>query len=165
MSILPSLMPYNEVFTKGAGRCLTLIYSITGAKTVAARPLGAAPAAMVVFDAIASQTTIDNFLGTSSEFTIAQFDATSMGTDAMGIIVNMKGQAADLLCVDALMSTSTTTIVQKVSIKSTTLTDTSLTTECAVGASGNIAAKIIWANSYDGLTSGLLRLNFYFVAK
>lgn len=159
-----SILPYNEAFGKGP-HCLTLVWTITGAKTVASRPLGMAPAVLPVFDAIATQSVIDTFLGTTSEFDYLAFDATSMGTDAMGCIVNMKGQAADLIYVDALLSTSTTTIVQKQALKSSTLTATSLTTEAAVGANGNIAFKLIWANSYDGLTSGMIRVNIYFVAK
>lgn len=169
MSILPSLMPYNEVFTKGSPRCLTLVWKITAATTVSARPLSAAPAALVTFAAISSQTTIDNFLGTTSEFTIAQFDSTAMGADAMGVIVNMKGQAADLISVECVCGSGTdyATIVQMFSLKSTTLTDSTLATEAALGANGNIAFKIDWGNSpdFDALTDGYIRANIYFIAK
>ena len=168
-SILPSIMPYNEVFTKGACRSLTLIWKITAAKTVSPRPLGAGPAAMVVFDAIAAQSTIDNFLGTTSEFTIAQFDSTAMGADAMGVIVNMKGQAADLIGVECVCGSDTdyATLVNRVALKSTTLTDSTLIVEAALGASGNIAFKLDWGNSpdFDALTDGYIRATIFFIAK
>lgn len=169
-SILPSIMPYNEVMTKGACRSLTLIWKITAAVTVSPRPIAAGPAAMVVFGAIAAQATIDDFLGTTNEFLIAAFDATAMGADAMGVIINMKGQAADLIGVETVCGSETAyaTIVNRVALKSaTTLTASTLVTEAALGASGNIAYKINWGNTpdFDALTDGYIRSTIYFIAK
>lgn len=165
MSTVPSIMPYNEAFIKGAPRLLSLVWNISGAVTVASRPLGMAPSLLVTFGAIASQSVIDTFLGTTDEFSYLAFDATSMGTDAMGVIVNMKGQAGDLLMVQSTCSTGATTVIQKLALKSSTLTDTSLTTEAALGADGNLAYKVVWANSFDGFTSGMIRSDLYFIAK
>lgn len=167
MSILPSLMPYNETFLKGSPRCATFIYTITGAVTVSARPLAGATLSLPMFGAT-SQAVIDAFLGTSSEFTAAQFDATSLGADAMGLIVNMKGQAADLIGVEAYCASESglETVVQRTCLKSTTLTDSTLVTEAALGAYGNIGIKINWGNTpdFDALTAGYIRFNVYFIS-
>lgn len=165
-----SLMYYNEVFGKSVPRTLRLIYEITGAVTVAARPLSAAPASLVVFGAVSAQSTIDNFLGTTSEFDYLAFDATSMGADAMGMIVNMKGQAGDVIGFESRCYSASlyTTMVSRASLKvSAGLTNSSLTTQIALGSSGNIALKIDWGNTpdFDGLTSGAIITDIYWVAK
>ncbi len=169
MSMLPSLMPYNEVILKGTPRRLTLVWEITAATTVAARPLTGAPISLVTFAAIAAQSTIDNFLGTTNEFLIAAFDATAMGADAMGAIVNMKGQAADLIMVESkcYSNTGLVDLVTRTSGKSATLTASTLATEAALGANGNIAFKINWGNTpdFDGLTAGLIVSDIYFISK
>ncbi len=164
-----SLMYYQEAFYKGAPHILTLDWTITAATTVSATPMGASPASMVVFSAIASQAVIDNFLGTTSEFNYLAFDSTSMGADAMGVIVNMKGQAADLLHVESTCCSNTgfSDMVTRWSAKSATLTNTTLVTEAALGAYGNIAFKINWGNTpdFDALTSGLIVSKIAWIAK
>lgn len=164
-----SLMYYSEVWGKGAPRRLRLTYYITGAVTVSARPLAAAAGSYVAFGAISAQSVIDNFLGTTSEFDYLAFDATSMGSDAMGVIVNMKGQAADLINVEArcFSGSGLATLVSRYAQKSATLTNTSLVTEAALGASGNIALKINWDNSpdFDALTSGTIIIDIDWIAK
>ena len=165
-----SLMYYNEVFSKSVPRTLRLIHEITGAVTVAARPLAAAPGNLVVFSAMSAQTVIDNFLGTTSEFDYLAFDATSMGADAMGMVVNMKGQAADVISFESRCYSASlyTTMVSRASLKvAAGLTNTSLTTQIALGSSGNIALKIDWGNSpdFDGLTAGMIVTDIYYIAK
>ena len=163
-----SLMPFNEVFIKGVPRQLTLIYEITGAVTVAARPLAGASASLPLF-AASTQAAIDAFLGTSSEFDYLAFDATSMGADAMGLIINMKGQAADVVGFEATCYSGSglTTAVTRTALKSTTLTNTSLATEIAVGADGNIALKIDWGNTpdFDALTAGKINVVIQWISK
>lgn len=164
-----SLMYYNEVFGKGVPRRLRLTYYITGAVTVSARPLAAAPGALIVFGAVATQSVIDNFLGTTSEFDYLAFDATSMGADTCGVIVNMRGQAADLISVEAscFSESGLATLVTRHAQKSTALTATTLATEAALGANGNIAFKINWGNTpdFDGLTSGTINFDINWIAK
>lgn len=70
---------------------LTLCYSISAAETVSPTPMN--HATLTTFGAIASQSVIDDFLGTTDEFNYLAFNAQAMGTDSMGIIVNMFGQA------------------------------------------------------------------------
>lgn len=169
MSVLPSMMPYNPVLTQGVGRLLTLNWKITAAKTVSALPIAGGAASMVVFDAIAAQSTIDNFLGTTNEFLISQFDATAMGANATGIIVNMAGQAADLVGFESVLYYTTTlpgdtNIVRSINA-STTLTASTMTNECAVGAYGNIALKMSWSGTIDALTSGWIVAKIYLISK
>lgn len=164
-----SLMPYSSVWLKGAPRRLRLTYYITAAVTVSPRPLLAGPGSLAVFGAIAAQSTIDNFLGTTSEFNYLAFDATAMGADAMGVIVNMGGQAADLISVEmaCYSGSGLATLVSRHAQKSATLTNSVLATEAALGANGNIAFKVDWGNTpdFDGLTSGTILCDINWIAK
>jgi len=163
-----SLQPYNEVFIKGLPRQTVFMHAITGAVTVAARPLAGATASLVVFGAIATQSVIDDFLGTTDEFDYLAFDATSMGADAMGMIINMKGQAASLVGFESVCYSASglTTAVTRTALSSTSLTNTSLLTECAVGADGNVALKVDWGNTpdFDALTAGYIKTTIHWIA-
>lgn len=70
---------------------LTLAYTISAAETISPSPMN--HASYTTFGAISSQSVIDDFLGTEDEFDYQAFNAQAMGTDCMGIIVNMQGQA------------------------------------------------------------------------
>jgi hypothetical protein len=111
---------------------------------------------------------IDTFLGTSSEFTLAQFDATSMGADAFGVIVNMAGQVASAGAMSAACKSGTglATVVTRDAL-SGTLTASTLETAFAVGANGNLGIKIDFGNTpdFDGLTSGLISIDVTWLAK
>lgn len=161
-------MMRSPVLAKGAPRTLTLIHEITAAVTVAARPLSAETGSLPMFGAT-SQATIDAFLGTSSEFTAAQFDATALGADAMGLIVNMDGQAADVVSFESTCYSAAglTTAVTRTSLKvAAGLTDSSLTTQLALGADGNIGLRIDWGNTpdFDGLTAGQIVTKIHWIS-
>ncbi len=155
---------------------LILKWNITGAKTSTPLPLNRS-SVMTVYDAISSQTTIDNFLGTTNEFLIAQFDATAMGTDAFGFIVNMSGQAtglnttnnkaqaAQLLCATISMYSGSqgATAVNEGVVSVATLTSSSLATECAVGSYGNLAVRAI-LSGLDILTVGIIVARLHWVS-
>lgn len=170
-----ALFYWNPSFGKTQPRYLTLAWQITAAKTVSQLPMGTP--VLTTFDAIASQTTIDNFLGTSSEFTIAQFDATAMGNDTFGCIINMSGNSAsgsgtgqassaigfEVSCYSA---SGFTTEVRRASLNAG-LTASTLETAMGVGASGNMAFKVDFGNTpdFDGLTSGLILAKIYWISK
>lgn len=141
-----------------------LMFSITAATTVT--DLLRSPS-LVTFSAIAAQSTIDNFLGTTNEFLIAQFDATSMGADAMGVIVNMGGQVAEVYDMKAYCFSASNTIVTRQVEDVATLTSSSLTTQIAKGANGNIGLKIDWGNTpdFDGLTAGTICIDITWRSK
>lgn len=160
----------NFLFTPKRGKSVqrdVWAFDITAAVTVAAIPVDDS-SALTTFGAL-SQSAIDDHLGTSSEFTAAQFDATSMGADAMGVILDMGGQAESLerIVVKCYSGTAGATLVER-SVKSiTTLQDSTLATECALGANGNIGIKIDWGNTpdFDALTAGQIEIEVFWRAK
>lgn len=161
-----NLFYWNEKFGKTQPRYLTLIWEITGAKTVVTIPAG--PPVLTTFDAISSQSTINSFLGTTDEFTVAQFDTTSMGADAFGCIINMLGQAQAVTGfeISCYSGSGLTTEVRRASLPDG-LTDSTLETAVGLGADGNIAFKVDFGNTpdFDALTSGLIIARVYWVSK
>jgi hypothetical protein len=64
-------------------------------------------------------------------------------------------------------STAGSTLVERCVQASSALTASTLVTECAVGANGNMAFKVDFGNTpdFDGLTSGTIEIELYWVAK
>lgn len=160
-----SLFYWNDKIQKTQPRVFVIEYQITDAVTVSLIPLGAP--VLTTFSAL-TQATIDNFLGTSSEFTAAQFDATAMGADAMGVIVNMGGQVESIVGMEArcYSAAGLTTLVSRASLP-LGLTDSTLETAMGLGANGNMAVKIDWGNTpdFDALTAGKIRLELSYISK
>lgn len=158
-----SLMYWQDQFGKTQPRVLRLQYNISAAKTCA--PLVSNSATMTLFDAVASQAAIDAFLGTTTEFTLAQFDATSMGADAFGVIVDMQGQCKRIVQMVARCYSASNTVVTR-QVQGGTLTASTLETACAVGASGNIGVKVDFGNTpdFDGLTAGTIDIEIHWVS-
>lgn len=161
------LFYWNDKLGKTNPRTLQLAFQITAAKTVVGRPIGAPT--LVAFDAISSQSTIDDFLGTTNEFLIADFDATAMGNDAMAVIINMGGQDGQAAYVAGFtakcISSSGGTVVERGWYESSL--SGSLETACELGAYGNIAVKINWGNTpdFDALTDGYILLEIQWISK
>lgn len=148
-------------------KTMRLLWKITAAKTVSPLPISNS-AVYSTFDAIAAQSTIDNFLGTTSEFTIAQFDATAMGADTFGVLVNMQGQALSIQSMVARCYSNTggLDLVTRQCQASTTLPDSTNATEIAVGADGNIGLIVVFGNTpdFDGLTSGTIDIEIVWLS-
>lgn len=158
-----SLFYYNDQLGKVVPNELVLQFKITGAK--ASSPIVANTALLSSYDAIASQTVIDSFLGTSSEFAVAAFDATAMGTNAFAVLVNMNGQAKKLLSVSAkVMSGSNGATVAECADVAEGLTSSTLVCEGALGAAGNLAGRFVLAG-LDDLPSGMIEVRFCWIAK
>lgn len=145
------------------------IFNITGAKAV--KSLTGNAVVYTAADAIAAQSTIDTFLGTptgtTSEFNYLAFDATSMGTAALAFICNMNGQVDKLVAVRASVNSGTAGVTQAVKMLQPTaagLTNTSLSTQFAKGANGNVAGRIVVTN-LDGFTSGTVTLTLFWRSK
>lgn len=175
----PGLIYFNPALY-GREDELILKWSITAAKTVSPLPIN--NSAVYAFqDAISSQSTINNFLGSTTEFTTTQFDSTAMGTDAFGCLINMSGESAN---VSGTISSTTTraqassvlalqismysgsngaTVVSEGVVAVSTLTDSSLSTQIACGSAGNIAFRAI-LSGYDALTSGLIVAKIHWVS-
>jgi len=157
-------MYWNDKIQLAQPQTLTLLYNISAAVTfteVLRNPV------LTTFAAIAAQSTIDNFLGTTNEFLISQFEATSMGADAMGVIINMERQAAEVYDMKAYCFSASNTLVTRQVQDVATLTAATLATEIAVGASGNIALKIDWGNTpdFDALTAGTIQIDIQWRSK
>lgn len=156
---------WNDKLPKTDPRQLTLTWKITGATACVASPVGAPT--LATYTAL-TQPTIDGFLGTVSEFTAAQFDATSMGNDAFGVLVDMGGQVQQLVGFEirCYSSTGGSTLVTRQALAGT-LADSTLQTAIQLGAYGNLAFKVDFGNTpdFDGLTSGTIQATIYWIAK
>ncbi len=161
MSTSPGLFFWQDKLGKLVPHQVQFQFQITAAKTVAQLPIGVP--VLTTFDALSSQSEIDNFLGTTNEFLLAQFDATSMGTDAFACIVNMAGQVDELFYVEALLDDASSGVFRALPAVAT-LTSSSLTSQCAKGSFGNMAVRVI-LTGLDSDTSGVLVLKFYFKSK
>lgn len=135
---------------------LVLSWNITAAKTVS--PCIQGLPVLPAFDPYASQAVIDNFLGTTNEFLLVAFDATALGANMFAGIIDMKGQAfaAPFVRAATWSGTDGQTVMPTAAKGLSTLTASTLKTECAVGAFGNLAFKCNFGAGFDALTSGLI---------
>lgn len=163
MALPVSQFSWSDAVQRGQPLIMDCVYQITAAKTVTNKTKNST---LTAFDAIAAQATIDSFLGTTNEFLIAQFDATAMGTDAFAVIANLGGQASELVGVRAFLNSGTNgaTAVSQSVVPVATLTSSSLTTQAALGSSGNVAARFI-LSGVDILTAGVIQVQFMYRAK
>lgn len=152
----------NEKHAKSQIRTLEFVFQITAAKTVVPYPRGVD--CLTTFDAL-TQAQIDAYLGTTNEFLVGLFDATSMGTDAFGGIINMAGQAGLVVSADVISKTGAglATQVTSSSFGGSTMASSSLTAGCAVGANGNIAFRGVMTG-VDALTSGVIYVKIGWIA-
>ena len=176
MAIAPyGLVLFNSAFSSKTN-LMQLQWSITAAKTVSPLPINSS-GVLTVFDAIAAQSTIDNFLFTTNEFLIAAFDATAMGTDTFAGIVKMNGLLEASAAVDVGQCASVqsmiasvhsgangATVVQSGVVGSAAMTASSNTSQIAVGANGDIAFRMV-AAGLDVLTAGLITVNIFWSSK
>lgn len=159
------LFYWNEKLGKTVPRQLVLLYEITAAKTVSLVPVGSPN--LATFDALASQAVIDTFLGTTNEFTLAQFDTTSMGADAFGALINMAGQCQSVLnCnISFVTGTGNSTTANRSSLNRG-LAASTLETAVGLGANGNIAFKAAFIGAgLDAATSGTIRVIIDWISK
>lgn len=157
----PGLFFWQDQIGKNNPHVVQFMYQITAAKTVSQLPQGTPT--LTTFDALASQSVIDDFLGTTNEFLAAQFDAVAMGVDAFGCIVNFGKQADDLFMVEGYVDDLTTRVEKSIPAVAT-LTSSSLTNQCAKGSFGNMATRLV-LTGLDALTSGVIVIKFYFRSK
>lgn len=163
---MQSLSYWHDGHGKTQPRRLKLVYNITGAKAASLIVPGAP--ALTSFDATALTTALtDAFLGTSLEFPTVDFDSTSMGNDAFGGVINMGGQCKKVVQMVARCYSASNTVVTRQCQGGTALTDSTLATECAVGASGNIGFKVDFGNTpdMDGLTAGTIEIEIDWISK
>lgn len=137
-----------------------LMYDITGAKT--GKFVAIAPHALVGYDTGSplDQASIDALLGSSNEFVAATaFGSTAMGTDALGIVLDMGGQVAFSSVGYACISGNLAGVAiahPLVAMQTSALPNTLPTSiRCQVSAAGNLALQIV-VSGLDAATSGRL---------
>jgi len=161
-----SLAYWSDKAQRAESRELSLVFNITGAK--ASTEVQAAPV-LHTYDAFASQAVIDDFLGTTNEFLLTAFDATAMGADMFGGVVNLEGQCKAVEAITAICYSGTDGATQAVSAKagSSALTASTLLTEVAAGADGNVGFKVNFGNTpdFDALTAGLIVVKILWKSK
>ena len=154
---------WSDKAQRGQVQVLDLYYKITAAKTVQDLNKNVA---LTAFDAIASQSVINDFLGTTDEFLVAAFDATAMGADAFAAIIDMDRQVGELLCAKAMCHSGTdgAVLVEQGVASVASLTASTLSTQAAVGSQGNLAIRVAFGNTpdFDALTSGLIHLQLMY---
>lgn len=160
-----SLIYYNDQWSKVNPRVLRLEYKLTAVKT--ATSIIPNSASLATFDAFASQSVIDSYLGSTNEFLLAAFDATSMGNDTFGGLINMCGQARKVTQMIASCYSASNTLVTRQVQAGSALTATSLATEVAVGDQGNIGFKVDFGNTpdFDALAAGTIVISIFWVSK
>lgn len=164
MTTATGLFYWNEKFGKTEPRKTTIVYKITGAKTAVQLPVGGP--ADLTFDGYTTQAQIDNFLGTTNEFLVADLDSTAVGADSIAVLINMEGQAAYVAALEAKCYSSTggSTLVTRAWYEADLTT--SVETAVELGSEGNIALKVNFGNTpdFDALTDGLIILDVYWIS-
>lgn len=159
------LFYWQEQLYKTQPRVLRLEYKITAAKTLA--PVLSPMPALTSCDAL-TQAQIDDALGSVNEFLAADFDATAMGADTFGGVVNMKGQCAKLLSMKAecYSGTGGATKVERC-VQALGLTASTLETACELSSLGNLGFKVDFGNTpdFDALTAGTVVIELHWISK
>ncbi len=92
-----------------------------------------------------------------------------MGADTFGGVINLAGQAKELLAMKAhcYSGTDGATVVTEGVAAAAALTASTLKTEAACGAYGNLAFKVNFGNTpdFDALTSGLIHIQLVYRIK
>lgn len=161
MSVAKLYQLFNDSLASHQKVNLALAYKITGAKTGAF--LNPTPQCIVGYDAADfTQAACDALLGTTNEFiTTTAFASVAMGTDAMGIIINLGAQAAVIadcfLEINAnLAGTGTADVVQgQTSALPNTL---AAPARMQIGANGNVAIQFV-KTGLDAAASGIIVFN------
>lgn len=142
---------------------VSVAYVITGAK--AGRFILPSPSAIVGYDTgDFSQAAIDALLGTTNEFISGTaFGATAMGTDALGLVLNLQGQSAltSECFSEASVSLGSAAAVEVACKDQTTALPNTLAApmRVQVGANGNLAVQLV-VSGLDAATSGLILFRF-----
>ena len=143
-------------------RKVDVIFEMTGVAT--AVPIPDAGGTLGFFGPLTTQSEIDDFLGTTDEFDVADFNATSMGADAYGVLINMGGQADQVFGFKATLDFGGTAVVQALGMPLPAIDGTVLNNQVALGSEGNIALITIMAG-LETAGTGLLTLEVYWKAK
>jgi hypothetical protein len=146
---------------------VTFYFKITGAKTNASLALINNPVLLGYDAADMTQAKVETFLGhTSSAANATIFDSTSLGTDGIGFVVDMQGQA-DLVygAVAVISQTAGGTPANSVTLIQATQGALSSSLSSAIAIyDGDFYGRII-AGNLDAATAGHIELRIMFKPK
>lgn len=164
----------NEKHPKTQVRELVFQFQITAAKTIVPLPRGLD--VLTAFDALTQQQ-IDDYLtrpfdgytsSVTTGFTAAQFDATAMGANMFGGIVNMNQQASYLAAARLHVYSGTSPNFSTLAATSVLGTQglSASTAENGLGLSpmGDIGFRFL-STGLDALTSGIIRVEIDWISK
>lgn len=161
----------NEKHAKTQSRSMDFVFRFTAAKTIVPVPVGAD--CFTFFDAV-TQAQIDAYLTSptktvANDFLVTLFDATAMGADTFGGIINMGGQAASVISLEAKCYSGTggSTLVTRSVSAISTLTASTLETAVGISPAGNLAFKVDFGNTpdFDALTAGTIVISVKYISK
>lgn len=159
----------NEKHAKSQAREIVICLQVTGTKTSAFLPRGID--ALIAYDAVTQQV-IDDYLtrpfdgytsSSSTGFTASQFDATAMGANVIGGVVNMNQQAAYVSYMSASFATGGTTVTQ-IADGATGLPASTLSTAVGISPAGDIGFRAI-LTGLDAATSGVVVIRIGWISK
>ena len=155
----PSYILANDALARHQKACIELIYDITGAK--AGKFVTLPPQALVGYDtATFTQGAIDALLGSSLEFDAADFGSTSMGLDALGIVLNCGGQIAAVHGVEIQSLADTAQASQLGVVAAMTNGSLAATPRVEKSALGNLALQMV-VTGLDAAVAGKLVIKIY----
>tara|TARA_B100001094_G_scaffold219408_1_gene213521 strand:+ start:8153 stop:8668 length:516 start_codon:yes stop_codon:yes gene_type:complete len=167
--------PGGQPYTAKRGKAVNVSeyrLNITGAKAQSPLPMDDSSILLGFDGDHPTQSEIDSHLGTSSEFLAAAFDSTSIDADSEAIIIDLGGQVDELVYVELSFISSDSgataaTVVNRYLKPIAALQSSTAASECAKGANGNVAIKILWGNSpnFDGQTEGQIVVRVHWRAK
>ena len=163
----PGLFHWQDQYLKGVAKCDTFILNIPAAGVGAITAVPSQSALLSTTSAL-TQATIDAFFGSVNEILADKYDATAMGADSQGVLLNYLGQVEKLCYVEASCNSGTGdgTVVPR-SAKDTGLTASTIETAATKTALGNIGLKFNWGNTpdFDALAAGTIVIKVYWVSK
>lgn len=171
---MAGLMPLflkSDALQRSQPNKVALMYVITGAK--AGRFVALTfPPALVGYDAASLTTAIINAFMLSQQDPAPAgdipgdtcFDSTSLGTDAIGFVLSMQGQAKQAVAMKATVQLGTSAPVEILQEASQSALTSSLSTAVAASASGNMYGRIV-STGLDAATSGYVLIELLFSAK
>lgn len=178
---MPNLQPLSlksDALQKRQFHVLSLMWIITGAKVARLVVKQKGSPVLFGYDAAALTTAlIDALLQSEPAVTVASgdipgdtmFDATALGADSFGLVINMQGQTkAPVALKYEIVTTAGGTpgvVVGMIEGAAAQLTVSSNTNGYAASPLGNLYARIVGATNLDAGTAGYIKLDLIFDAK
>lgn len=167
MSSIQPLMLKSDRLARAIPQAITFYIHITGAKTNASSALINYPY-LLGYDATdLTQTLVEGFLGhTSSAACATIFDATSMGANTIGGVIDMQGQVDKVIAIyaEVYQTAGGTPANSEVFIDGSQVALTSSNTTALATYDGDLYFRLV-AGNLDSATAGFIRLKVMFRAK